>query len=63
MGQPNKSTNHKHQIMKEKTCEECGAKISDQENSGTNGHPICGLCFDELHTPQIDEFSDADNGL
>jgi formylmethanofuran dehydrogenase subunit E len=49
--------------MKEKTCEECGAKISDQENSGTNGHPICGLCFDELHTPQIDEFSDADNGL
>lgn len=44
-------------------CEECETIISNEENSNTVKHPICGVCWDKLHQEQFDEFSDADIGL
>ena len=46
-----------------KTCEECGCNMFGEINYNTAAHPICGLCWDELHIPQIDDHSDADSGL
>jgi hypothetical protein len=44
-------------------CVECGAQITPEENMNIPPDPICGICWEALHQPEENDFSDADPGL
>lgn len=44
-------------------CDGCGCPLPDNDFNKLGDDKYCGRCWDEMHQPQIDDFSDADPGL